>query len=350
MNKIILWLRNNLFSTWYDTIFTVAILYLLYIIIPPSVTWLLFDANFLGTGPESCTSGGACWVFVKMRLNQFLFGYYPRDLQWRITLSYIIGIIFLIYFLRAAKHQKNLRAILLFIGFPIIAFILYHGGIFGLEEVDTYSWGGLHLTLVIGLASIILSIPLGILLALARQSKLPVVNVVSATFIELWRGVPLVSILFMASFLIPIFFTTGLHIDKVLRALVGITLFSSAYMAEIIRGGLDNLPKGQYEAAKALGFKYFNGLYFIILPQVLSEVIPGLVNIVVRIFKDTTLVSIIGLFDFLGMVQAANEDPKWLAYGLEGYIFAAFAFWVFCYLMTRYSKHLTELHRARQRR
>jgi general L-amino acid transport system permease protein len=348
-NSIIRWLQRNLFMNWTQSILTILALLLLYKTIPPILNWTVFKANFNGTGPESCTSGGACWVFVKMRLNQFLYGYYPRDLQWRINLAYLIGTILLLIFLFSSKQYKTWAAGALFIIYPISAYILFEGGIFGLEEVDTYSWGGLHLTLVLGMTSIILSIPIGIILALCRRSHLPAIKYSSAIFIDLWRGVPLVSVLFMASFLIPLLFSSALHFDKVLRALIGITLVFSAYMADIIYTGLHELPKGQFEASQALGFGYFGEMYLIILPQALRNVIPSIVNIIISLFKETTLVLIIGLFDFLGMIQAANQDPKWLAYGLEGYVFGALVFWVFCFLMSRYSKYLEQQHKARLR-
>lgn len=341
MNKQIKnWLRHNLFISTRHTILTLIATYCLYLILPTILKWLIFDANFAGNGPEACTSGGACWVFIRMRFNQFMYGFYPRDLQWRINLSYIIGIVGVISFVLANKTYKKWCALFLFVLFPCIAFILYHGNIFGLEEVDTYSWGGLHLTLVIAITSITCSLPIGILLALCRRSHLLTARIISIAFIELWRGVPLISVLFMASVLIPMFFSPGVHLDKVLRALIGITLFFSAYMAEVVRGGLQAIPKGQFEAANSLGFNYFHTMGFIILPQALKMVIPGIVNIFIGLFKDTTLILIIGLFDFLGMIQASSADPKWLPYGLEGYIFAAFVYWVFCFIISRYSIYL----------
>lgn len=334
------WFIHNLFSTWYNTILTVVAVAALLFFVPKVLSWCVFNATMSGDSPEACTGSGACWVFIRMRFNQFMYGFYPRDLQWRIDLAYMLGIANIIACFTAAKENRKWYALFLFLVFPWIALALFYGGIFGLEEVDTYSWGGLFVTLVLAIASIICSLPIGIILALCRRSSLPVARIVSTMFIELWRGVPLISVLFMASVLIPMFFSPDLHLDKLLRAFIGISLFYSAYMAEEIRAGLQAVHKGQYEAAHALGFSYFSTMSLIILPQALRSVIPGILNIFVAAFKNTTLVLIIGLFDFLGMIQSANEDPKWLAYGLEGYVFAAFGYWLFCYLMSRYSVYL----------
>lgn len=341
MNNVNLkWLQRKLFPNWYHSLLTLLALYFLYLIIPPILKWSILDANFIGDGPTACTSGGACWVFIRMRFDQFMYGFYPRDLLWRINITYIIFILCIITLIAAPKFYKKCTLVFLLTAFPIIAFFLYYGGIFGLDVIDTYSWGGLHLTLLMAVTSIIFSLPIGILLALCMRSSLPVTRILSIAFTELWHGVPLISVLFMASVLLPMFFAQDVYIDRVLRALVGITLFYSAYMAEVIRGGLRALPQGQYEAVQTLGFKYFTGLYLVILPQVLKNVIPGIVHIFVNLFKDTTLISLIGLFDLLGMVQAASDDPRWQDYGLEGYLFAAFVYWLFCYSMSRYSVYL----------
>lgn len=341
ISNSITWLRNNLFYSWYQGLFSILTLFFIYKLAPPCVNWLILKANFIGTGPSACTSGGACWVFVKMRLNQFLYGFYPRDLQWRIDLSYIIAILGIIAFFKAAPHHKKNAIIFLCVIFPSIAFVLYRGGIFGLELVETYSWGGLHLTLVLAVAGMIFAFPLGVLLAVARNyNHLPVIRALSIIFIEINRSIPLLLGLFMASVLLPIFFPIDVRMDKVLRALIGITLFEAAYIAELIRTGIHAIPKGQFEAAHALGFHYTLLMRLIILPQALKRVIPDMLVIFISLFKGTTLVLIIGLFDFLGMIQEANSDPEWVAYSLEGFVFAGMIYWIFCYLMTRYSNHL----------
>ena len=217
---------------------------------------------------------------------------------------------------------------------------MFVGGISGLIEVPTDKWGGLHLTLVVALVGISVSLPIGIVLALARTSSLQLIQSLSILFIEVWRGIPLISVLFMSSVMLPIFMPDSWQINKLLRALIGVSIFSSAYMAEVIRGGLQGLPKGQYEAAHALGLGYWQTQIFIILPQAIKNVIPGIVNNFISLFKDTTLVLIIGLFDLLGMVQNAINNPKWISFALEGYIFAGLVYWIFCFSMSRYSLHI----------
>lgn len=206
--------------------------------------------------------------------------------------------------------------------------------------VETRLWGGLFLTLVIAAVGIVGSLPLGVLLALGRRSALPVVRAICVAFIEVWRGVPLITVLFMASNMFPLFMPEGVNFDKLLRALLGVTIFASAYMAEVVRGGLQAIPAGQYEAAAALGLGYWRATGLVVLPQALRIVIPGIVNNFIGLFKDTTLVLIIGLFDFLGMAQAASSNTNWLGFAIEGYVFTGFGFWVFCFGMSRYSQHL----------
>jgi general L-amino acid transport system permease protein len=224
--------------------------------------------------------------------------------------------------------------------FPVVAFYLLSGGAFGLVEVDTHLWGGLSLTLVLAVVGIAASLPFGILLALGRQSEMPIVKAFSVVFIEVWRGVPLITVLFMASVMLPLFFPEEMNFDKLIRALIGITMFQSAYMAEVVRGGLQAIPKGQYEAADSLGLGYWKKMVLIVLPQALKLMIPGIVNTFIALFKDTSLVLIIGLFDLLAIVQAASNDPKWIGFSVEGYVFVGFVFWLFCFAMSRYSQYL----------
>lgn len=335
------WLHKNLFSSVFNTFVTLLCVVIIYKILVPIVSWTIINADFKGDSATYCTSGGACWVFIKMRFNQFMYGFYPIEEQWRINLSYILFPIFFIMFVKFRSPSYKILSLIMFV---LIAYYLYNGGILGLSKVSTYNWGGLHLTLVVAFCGIITSFPIGIVLALGRRSKITILRLLSTLFIEFWRGVPLISVLFMASVLLPLFFPAGIHFNKLLRALIGIALFASAYMAEVIRGGLQAIPTGQYEAAKALGFKYWQTTYYIILPQAIRLIIPGIVNVFIALFKDTTLVLIIGLFDFLAMVQAASSDPNWLAYGVEGYVFAAFVYWIFCFIMSRFSVKLENKH------
>jgi general L-amino acid transport system permease protein len=279
-------------------------------------------------------------VFIKVWFRQLMYGRYPVEELWRINLAYVIAVGAGILLFVPGLRGKPWVGLFLLLGFPIIAFYLFVGGSFGLPEVETPLWGGLFLTLVISAVGIAASLPIGVVLALGRRSNMPVVRALCITFIELWRGVPLITVLFMASVMFPLFLPEGMNFDKLIRALVGVMFFSSAYMAEVVRGGLQALPKGQFEAAHALGLNYWKTMGLVILPQALKLVIPGIVNTFIGLFKDTTLVLIIGLFDFLGMIQLAGTNPDWLGFAIEGYVFAAFGFWIFCFSMSRYSQHL----------
>lgn len=336
------WAWTNLFSTPLNAALTLFAVYLLYLAVPPVIQWALIDADWVGDGPQDCTSGGACWVFVRVRFYQFVYGFYPSDQVWRVNLCFGILLALLVPLLVPRVRGKRWILVFLLSAYPVIGFLLLYGGAPGLPVVETEKWGGLMLTLILSGVGIVGALPGGILLALGRRSRMPVVKSFCVAFIELWRGVPLITVLFMASVMLPLFLPEGVSFDKLLRALIGIILFQSAYMAEVVRGGLQAIPRGQYEAAEALGLSYWKTMGLIILPQALKLVIPGIVNTLIALFKDTTLVLIIGLFDLLAIVQAAFADPKWLGYALEGYLFAALVFWIFCFGMSRYSQHLEQ--------
>ena len=334
------WIYQNLFSTPLNTILTFFGLFLIYVSLPPFVQWAIIDADWIGNSRQDCSKDGACWVFIGAWMKQLMYGRYPDEALWRINLGYVILAVGLIWVMTPGLPRKNLVGVFLAFGYPIGAFILFSGGSFGLASVDTSIWGGLFLTLVIAVTGIAASLPIGILLALGRRSDMPIISGISVAFIEFWRGIPLILVLFMSSVMFPLFLPEGLNFDKLLRALGGVTIFASAYMAEVVRGGLQAVPKGQLEAAQALGMGYWRTMWFIVLPQALKMVIPGIVNSFIALFKDTTLVLIIGLFDFLGVVQLANTNANWLGYSVEGYVFAAFIFWLFCFSMSRYSQYL----------
>lgn len=345
------WLRENLFSSWLNGVLTLLAAYLLFLFVPPLIQWVFIDADWVGDSREACTSGGACWVFVNVRFNQFMYGLYPEAEYWRIDLAAVLIVVLVVPLLVERFRYKMWLGLFVVFGYPVLAFYLFSGGIFGLEHVETSRWGGLALTLVLASVGMAASFPLGVLLALGRRSTMPIVRSVSVVFIEFWRGVPLITVLFMSSVMLPLFLPEGTNFDKLLRAMIGITLFQSAYMAEVVRGGLQAIPKGQYEAAQALGLGYWQSMGLIILPQALKLVIPGIVNTFIALFKDTTLVLIIGLFDLLAMIESALADPKWLGYAVEGLTFAAFVYWIFCFGMSRYSMSLErKLHTGHSRR
>lgn len=336
------WLRKNLFSNWSDTAMTIVALLALAWLVPPLFDWLFFDAVWSGSGSKDCLTSpdAACWAYVTSRLNLFIYGFFPAELYWRVDLAAILLVVPVVMIMFERMPYRNYLGMYLLLGYPLIAFLLLHGGILGLSVVETRLWGGLMLTLVIALTGIVASLPIGVVLALGRRSNMPVISRICIVFIEFWRGVPLITVLFMASVMFPLFLPEGVTFNELLRALIGVALFSSAYMAEVVRGGLQAIPKGQYEAADAMGLGYWQATRLIILPQALKIVIPGIVNTFIGLFKDTTLVSIIGLYDYLNAVQSGNTDSNWLAPNVPytGYVFAAAIYWAFCYSMSRYSQ------------
>lgn len=446
------WMKKNLFSSVGNTLLTLLGLSILLVIIPPFVKWALVDATWLGNSRECCDEAaangqfGACWTFVKVRMNMFLYGFYPEEHQWRVNFTMLallfqaLPILLPDLFNRAVRIAFNVltagtalllfgpvpmvliaafallplllgrlsisgrvpqvpfdglgglatrlgvaalaglaggalcsqlggdpvaslvgvltglllwillqfpnvtaaawRWILLFTAYPLLAYIMLMGDAFGLPMVETHYWGGLFLTLVVSVTGMGTALPIGILLALGRRSTLPVIRTVSIGFIEFARGVPLVSVLFMASVMFPLLLPEDVTFNKLLRALIGIAFFYAAYMAEVVRGGLQAIPAGQYEAAKALGWPYWRMMGKIILPQTLRLVIPGLANNFLSLLKDTTLVAVIGLFDLLGIAKAAMADADWLGFTKESYLFAAAIFWVMCFGMSRYFLYL----------
>jgi general L-amino acid transport system permease protein len=347
---LVAWLRKNLFATPADTILTLVGLVIVALVLPPLFNWAFINAQWTGADRTACATvaqggvrpegwSGACWAFVGAKFEQFMFGRYPIQERWRVMLVGIMFVALLTPLLIPRVPYKALNAILFFGVFPIVAFFLLVGGSFGLSYVDTASWGGLLVTLVLSFVGISVSLPFGIVLALGRRSRLPVVKLLCVVFIEMVRGVPLVTVLFMASVMFPLFLPAGVNFDKFLRALVGVSLFASAYMAEVIRGGLQAIPKGQYEGADSLGLGYWQKMGLIVLPQALKLVIPGIVNTFIGLFKDTSLVSIIGMFDLLGIVRQNFSDAAWASpqTPMTGLVFAGFVFWIFCFGMSRYS-------------
>jgi general L-amino acid transport system permease protein len=334
------WIINNLIATPYHVAFSFLILALLYIIIPPFINWAIIDATFSGSTKADCSGNGACWIFIVHKIDFFIYGFYPEKEIYRI--NWIFGLFFLFLGLFKYTGKTYRTKIALFSLFPIISYFLITGGSFGLIEVPTDKWGGLMLTLVISSIGIVLSMPLGIVLALGRQSKLPIIKSLSVLYIEFIRGVPLITILFMGSVVLPMFFPEGMTFDKLLRVLIVVTLFQSAYIAEVIRGGLQAIPRGQHEAADAEGLSYWKKMFYVILPQAIKVSIPNLVGNAIGLFKDTTLVLIIGLFDLLTMVGLTAADSKWTGFEPEGYVFVTIIFWIFCFSLSRYSKVLED--------
>jgi general L-amino acid transport system permease protein len=416
------WLRQNLFSSWLNTLLTLIAAWIIWVVVPPLINFAFVDAVWTGENREACltmaqggalpdTWFGACWPYVKAYFAQFVYGRYPLDERWRVDLVFIIFAIGIVPMLIPSAPFKRENILYMAVFFPVATLLLLSGGNFeyesffgigaefapfgsdlgfwidyailvaivcgivylwgratgaashggvrlaalimlaiavllfvlgvnlGLEPVETDVWGGLLVTLVIAVTGIAASLPIGIVLALGRRSQMPIVRAVCVCFIEFWRGVPLITVLFMSSVMLPLFLPEGVTFDKLLRALIGVALFSAAYMAEVVRGGLQAIPNGQYEGADAVGLAYWQKMRLIILPQALTLVIPGIVNTFIGLFKDTTLVLIIGLFDFLGQIQSSFADSTWASpvQATTAYLFAATVYWVFCFSMSRYS-------------
>ena len=336
-------LWRALFATPINAALSLCGIVLLVVLIPPLAKWTLIDAAILGDSRDDCiVHSGMCWPYVKAKFGQWIYGRYPLELRWRADLAFALFAAAALWMIHLNRKGGGAAAWLILPCYLPIAFVLLYGG-FGFAVVETPLWGGFMLTLVVAAAGIIASLPLGILLALARRAEnLPVIRLLAICFIEFVRGVPLITVLFMASVMLPLFLPEGVNFDKLLRALVGVALFAAAYMAEVVRGGLQAIPSGQMEAAKSLGLGYWHAMRLIVLPQALRISIPGVVNSFIGLFKDTTLVLIIGLFDLLGMAQLSGSDPAWTtpATTQSGYLVVAFIFWICCFGMSRFSRNL----------
>ena len=336
---VIGWLRANLFSNYLSAALTVGSIAVLALIIPGLVEWAFIDATLTGELGKDCPSEGACWAWLDQRITQFFYGFYPPDAYWRVNVCIALLVPALAYML-FDKLPYSRYGRWFSLAYPVIAAILLVGGL-GLEVVRTDQFGGFMLNLIAGLVGIVLSLPIGIVLALGRRSRMPIVRMFSVGFIEFIRGVPLITLLFVAIILLPLFLPPQVTLDQLIRVMIIITVFASAYMAEVIRGGLQAIPQGQYEAGQAMGLGYWQSMRLIILPQALKISIPGIVNTFIGLFKDTTLVIIIGLFDILGQARLLQTNPDWLGkVDYETFLLAALFFFVICFGMSRYSLNL----------
>jgi general L-amino acid transport system permease protein len=396
------WVRENLFSSIPNTILTLVVLYLLYVIVPPLVGFFFTNAVWTGTDRDACRPEvigrpvGACWAFVIDKINYFVYGSYPMTERWRVNAFFLLLALGVVWLLWLRAPRRDLGAVYFFWLFPIASYVLLTGGNndfswsswgflaliglvliagasgvamllktsvrsaavsaaavvafigvtlllmsvdWGLDYAPTSLWGGVLVTLIVATVGIVFSLPVGVVLALGRRSRLPMVRLASVIFIEFVRGVPLITVLIMANTMLPLFLPDGITVDRLARPLIGVALFASAYMAEVIRGGLQAMPKGQYEGAMSLGLNYWQMMVFIILPQALRIVIPGIVNTFIGLFKDTSLVAIVGIFDLIRTIEASRVDPNWGAPTISytGYAFAGMFYFIFCWGMSRYS-------------
>ena len=330
------WVRENLFGTWWQSLITLLILWLLWKSVPPFIDWAFLDAVWAPDSKRCRATEGACWGLITEKHRFILFGTYPYDQHWRPALA--TAVLVALWVFSAFRVFWRAWLPLVWLGGLVVIGALMWGGVFGMPYVENERWGGLILTLLLSSFGIVFAFPLGILLALGRRSDMPVVSGLCVGYIELVRGVPLISLLFMASVMLPLFLPSGMTIDKLLRAQIAVIMFAAAYLAEVIRGGLQAIPKGQYDAAHALALPYWRRTYLIILPQALRIAVPALVNNFVALFKDTSLVLIIGLFDLLSTIKISLTEPAWSGFGVEAYLFASMVYFVFCYAMSRYSK------------
>ena len=332
------WIRTNLFKGWFNSILTLITVYILWVIIPPMIRWAFIDSLWFSTGEECKQIDGACWSIIPTNLRFILFGFYPYDLQWRPLVAMAL-LIALLFYSRNRDHWKKPLAYAWILGLFLMG-LLMKGGLFGLSSVESSQWGGLPLTLLLSIFGLTAAYPLGILLALGRRSKMATVKTLSIIYIELIRGVPLISLLFMSSVVFPLFLPEGVNINNIIRAQVAIILFTAAYIAEVVRGGLQAIPRGQYEAAESLGLNYYLSMRLIVLPQALKIVIPPSVQQLISAFKDTSLVVIIALFDVLKTTQTILSDPQWMGFSAEAYIFVALIYFLCCFFMSNYSRRL----------
>jgi general L-amino acid transport system permease protein len=324
---------------------TIVTIYFLWKIVPGLIRWALIDSSWTTTGAECQAAGGACWSIVTKNLRFIIFGFFPYDWQWRPLLAMII-LFSLLIVSRNRRYWKKWLGYAWLIGLFVMGLLL-KGGLFGLPSVESTKWSGLPLTLLLSVFGLTAAYPLGVLLALGRQSRMPAIKALSVVYIETIRGVPLISLLFMSSVMFPLFLPEGITINNILRAQVAIILFTAAYIAEVVRGGLQAISRGQYEAAESLGLNYYQKMRLIILPQALKIVIPPSVGILISAFKDTSLVVIIGLFDLLKTTQATLSDPRWMGFSVEAYIFIALIYFTGCFSMSSYSRRLErELYRG----
>jgi general L-amino acid transport system permease protein len=355
---IIGWLRANLFSGVGNVVLTFICLAVIALVVPPLVRFFVIDAVWSGSSREACLASveqphpGACWAFVRVWFSYFIYGFYPLGERWRVDLFFLALAFGVVWLCRLSAPRRGIGAIYFFVVLPMLSYVLLHGApLIGLKIVPTSLWGGMLVTVVVATIGIVVSLPLGILLALGRRSGLPVVKVAAVGFIEFVRGVPVITVLFMASVMLPLFVPERLAPDKLVRALIGVALFASAYMAEVVRGGLAAVPRGQYEAASALGLTWWRLMALVILPQALRVTLPNIVNTFIGLFKDTTLVFVVGIFDFLRTIEVARADPSWAApnVAVTGYVFAALFYFACCYGMSRYARTVeTRLARGRR--
>ncbi len=342
-SSLSLW-RERLFGTPFTGFVSVVLFVLIAWIAIPLIRWAVIDATWVGSTRADCAPGGACWVFIRARFGQFMYGLYPVDQRWRVDIAGILTLAGVLAVVFAPQRLRLKLAVAMLVILPPLGVWLLSGG-FGLRYVETREWGGLMLTLFISIYSSLIAIPLGILFALGRQSELRIIRLISVIFIEFWRGVPIIAVIFLASLLLPLILPGGIGIDRLARAVIGLGFVIAAYMAEAVRGGLQALPKGQREAATALGLNYWKATGLIVLPQALRISLPAMTNEFIALIKNTTLVLVVSILDLLGIAQASLADPNWVGMNMEAYAFSGAIYWLICFALSRWSRSLEKKRR-----
>lgn len=330
--------RRLFFGSTANTVVTLAGLTLLAMTALPLFRWAVLDATWTLPASACLSLDGACWTYVADKGRFVLFGFYPPAEQWRPT-TCILAFIAMIA-VSAFPKNWSFRLVFAWLAYFGAAAVLLRGGLLGLAPVESDKWSGLPLTLLLAVTGIVAAYPFGILLALGRRSRMPVIRVLSMVYIEVIRGIPLICLLFMSSVVFPLFLPKGFVVNKLLRAQAAIVMSSAAYLAEVIRGGLQAIDRGQYEAADAIGLSYFRKMQLVVLPQALKIVIPPTVNTFISMLKDTSLVIVIALYDLMKTTQTTLADPTWMRFSTEAYLFAAAIYFPFCFFMSRYSRYL----------
>lgn len=329
------WLRNNLFDSIHSTLITLFIGYFLVTLSIQFFDWAVLSADWTGTTEKDCTSEGACWVFVRAWSQQFWYGSFTESEIWRVNLSLFLLIAVIVLSFTLPKSIRIKASVALFLLLPFVCMAILDGRPLGLPFVSTDLWGGFSLNVLMAAASIIVAFPFSFLWALGRRSDMAFIRSVSVIFIEFFRGVPVLSLFFMGSVMLPLFFQEGTNVDKLIRVWIVLIFFMSGYMAEVFRGGFQAIPRGQYEAADSLGLGYWQKTLLILLPQVIKVSMPNILATFVMLFKNTTFLLIIGIPELVQTLQTALSNSYWLGgHTLEGYLFVFAVFWSSCFGMS----------------
>ena len=332
------WLHRNFFATPINILISLVLLSAISFLVYEVVDWAVFRANWSAANKEGCGEG-ACWAFIRAKFWFFLFGFYPGQWLWRAVLTLVLlllGVYWMLHSIRGRHLVWVFFAVCLIL--PLVIFVVLQG--WGRFRVAPDRWGGLLMTVILSLMGLLFSFPLGIVLALLRTGKMRILRILSVVFIEFFRGIPLITILFMCSVVLPLFLPGQLYLPKLFRLVIGLTVFQAAYLAEVVRGGLQAIDKGQYEAAYSLGMEGWRANYFVILPQALRLSLANITGIMIAFVKDTSLVLIVGWFDLLGIVKPLSSDVYWLGMEPEGYLFVGLIFWFLCAAVSRIGKRL----------